>query len=138
MQYGQEYPSRIEMRFVCLYTFNYTFNSRRNSVMKRTGGIIATILTSIFLGIPGLILGIMGMIAVFVPSAQSQADRQIGSLVLLIGGACAPSHPDHCGSYITPQKEITGTSYSHFSSSIFPSSHHSSVNIYSGPTSCTG
>jgi hypothetical protein len=54
--------------------------------MRRTGGIIATILTSIFLGIPGLILGLMGMIAVFVPSTQSPTDQKIGSLVLLIGG----------------------------------------------------
>jgi hypothetical protein len=45
-------------------------------------------LTSIFLGIPGLILAFMGMIAVFVPSNQSQTDKQIGSLVLLIGGLC--------------------------------------------------
>jgi len=54
--------------------------------MRKTGGIIATILTSIFLGVPGIILGIIGILAVFVPSTQSQADRQLSSLVLMIGG----------------------------------------------------
>lgn len=62
--------------------------------MRRTGGIIATILTSVFLGIPGLILALLGLIAaigsqipeVVSKSAYINQEVQIGSIIFMVGG----------------------------------------------------
>ena len=62
--------------------------------MKKTGGIVATILTSLFLGIPGFIIAIIGIIAalgtqipaVVAQSEYSNKDVQLGAITFIAGG----------------------------------------------------
>jgi hypothetical protein len=62
--------------------------------MKNTRGIIATVLTGIFLGIPGLIMAVLGLIAglgsqipaVAAESAYTTQEIQSSSLIFMVGG----------------------------------------------------
>jgi len=62
-----------------------------NSLMKRTGGVITSILTSIFLGIPGFIPALLGFVAAIgtqIPevvsgSVYTNQEVQAGSTVFL-------------------------------------------------------
>lgn len=62
--------------------------------MKKTGGIVATVLTSLFLGIPGFIIAIIGIIAALgtqIPAVVAQSDYsnkdvQLGAITFIAGG----------------------------------------------------
>jgi hypothetical protein len=62
--------------------------------MKKTGGIVATVLTSLLLGIPGFVIAIIGIIAalgtripaVVAQSEYSNKDVQLGAITFIAGG----------------------------------------------------